>query len=137
VESQLREDAVIEHSRLQEPGRAQQRKNMVENRVEPDLVEPSQKKTTSRNSNLTVASIFIWRAPAAMIGLLLLGVLIGIGHHLCYNFLNGKPVGRYPKAGFFASQTVQHSSSKWHSQSRWALPYPNFNGTLSDGEASR
>lgn len=30
-----------------------------------------------------------------MIGLLLLGVLIGIGHHLCYNFLNGKPVGRY------------------------------------------
>lgn len=30
-----------------------------------------------------------------MFGLLLLGILAGIGHHLCYSFLDSKPVARY------------------------------------------
>jgi hypothetical protein len=39
-----------------------------------------------------------WPIPATMFGLILLGIVIGIGHHLCYNYLNGKPVANYSQA---------------------------------------
>ncbi|OQD98050.1 hypothetical protein PENSOL_c010G03914 [Penicillium solitum] len=101
--SQIGEDSPVlcERPRESEQGQQQtERHEIVDNSLENGPVDQSAKKYTdpqrvpSEGSNPTLA-YSKWRVPAAMFGLVLLGILIGIGHHLCYNYLNGKPVANY------------------------------------------
>lgn len=126
-ESPARDDAV-ERNRLLEPERTPQRKDKVNNRVEPGPIDQPEKKTIPKKSDRTV-KYPKWRIPTVMFGLLLVGILIGIGHHLCYSFLDGKPVARYSqgwilrvatgaafvvKAAFAISVGVAISQFQWY-----------------------
>ncbi|KAL2817972.1 hypothetical protein BDW59DRAFT_165679 [Aspergillus cavernicola] len=59
---------------------------------------PEQENKINLEKNKDIDTISIWNIPLTMVGLLLLGLIIGVGHHLCYNYLDGKPVARYSQA---------------------------------------
>jgi hypothetical protein len=63
--------------------------------------QPSKKHPDTFNipqNSQPVKRYSIWPVPVTMFGLVLLGFAIAIGHHLCYNYLDGKPVTKYSQA---------------------------------------
>ncbi|KAJ5436852.1 hypothetical protein N7445_007737 [Penicillium cf. griseofulvum] len=103
--NQNREVSPVSRERSREPKQRQQQTEQLEtvDNMKNGAVDQSAKKYTdphnipSEDPNPTL-EYSKWPVPATMFGLILLGIVIGIGHHLCYNYLNGKPVANYSQA---------------------------------------
>lgn len=72
-----------------------------------------------------------------MFGLLFLGILIGIGHHLCYSLLDGKPIARYSQGWKFRVATDKAFIVEAAFAISVGIAISQCNGTLLDVEASR
>ncbi|KXG45552.1 uncharacterized protein PGRI_033190 [Penicillium griseofulvum] len=103
--SQIREVSPVSRERSREPKQRQQQTEpltIVEN-IKNGLVHESATKYKDPHyvppeDPTRILEYSKWPVPATMFGLILVGIIIGIGHHLCYNYLNGKPVANYSQA---------------------------------------